>query len=486
MGRGDSRYNIGMHDHPDACYQALLSRDARFDGVFFTGVSTTGIYCRPVCPVKPPRRTSCTFFPGAAAAEQAGFRPCLRCRPELAPGHAPMDAVGRLAAVAVSRIEAGALADGSLETLARALGVSDRHLRRSIASIYGVGPAQLVRTQRLLLAKRLLSDTGLPVTDIAYASGFASLRRFNTVFKEAYRMAPTRFRRTHSDAAPAPMLTCEVGYRPPLAWEPLLAFLGARAMRGVEDVEAGRYVRTVRLGEHRGWITVQPAARRTALAVTFSNSLVPVLAPVLARVKRQFDLAAAPDAIQAHLGDLVREPGLRVPGAFDGFQLALRAILGQQVSVAGASTLAGRLAEAFGEPFEGGPAGLSRLSPTPERLAEGGEAAIAAIGLPGARARAIHALAVAVSTGTLDLEPRPDPSAQVAQLETLPGVGAWTAQYIAMRAFAWPDAFPHSDLGLRKALGNASPLEVLQSAEAWRPWRAYAAMHLWHALEPTP
>lgn len=468
----------------ESCYQALVARDGRFDGLFFVGVATTGIYCRTVCPAKTPRRENCRFYPSAAAAERAGHRPCRRCRPELAPGSAPIDAVERLAAAALSRIEDGSLAEGSVADLAADLGVSERHLRRVTRRAFGVSPIELAQTGRLLLARRLLADTGLTVTEVALASGFTSLRRFNALFKDRYRLRPTDLRRGAAATGAPETLTCALAYRPPLDWARLLAFLESQRVPGIEAVEAGRYLRTVALGGRRGWLVVSPLANRAALRVELSVSLAPVILPALARVKRLFDLAAEPCRIAGRLGPLAEaRPGLRVPGAFDGFEMALRAILGQQVSGKAATTLAGRLAAAFGEPIETPFPALAVLPLEPARLTAAGVEGIASRGIVTSRARAIAALAEAVAGGDLRLDPGADLARSMARLTSLPGIGEWTAQYVAMRALAWQDAFPHTDLGLRRALGEESPRRLLARAEAWRPWRAYAAMHLWASLE---
>ncbi len=480
------------HELPDAdaCYRALQTHDARFDGVFFVGVASTGIYCRVVCPAKTPRRENCTFYPSAAAAERAGYRPCLRCRPELAPGNARVDAAGRLAAAAAGRIEEGALTGQSVEELAAELGVSDRHLRRVVEEAFGVSPVELAQTQRLLLAKRLLTDTDLPITEVAFASGFSSLSRFNALFKERYRLNPTDLRRQRDPgASPAETICCDLAYRPPLDWRALVDYLASRGARGVEAAVDGgeRYRRTVRWKERRGWLSVAPSPdRENTLRVELSASLAPVLPAVLARVKRLFDLAAEPERIARHLGEIAQKnPGLRVPGAFDPFETAVRAILGQQVSVRAATTLAGRLAAALGEPVETPFPDLTHLPPTPERVAAAEPEELAALGISHARAGYLIALARAVTDGGLSLEPGGDVPATVARLKELPGIGEWTAQYIAMRALSWPDAFPHTDLGVYKALGTNNPRRVLEIAEAWRPWRAYAVQHLWKSLEKT-
>jgi len=465
------------------CYRALRARDTRFDGRFFVAVSSTRIYCRPVCTVKPPKRENCRFYPSAAAAEQGGYRPCLRCRPELAPGNSSIDATSRLAQAAASLIEDGTMNGAGVEGLAARLGVSERHVRRALGAEFGVSPVEFAQTQRLLLAKRLLTDTALPVTEVALASGFGSLRRFNALFKARYRLNPQQLRRRVVRTA-ADTLRFELSYRPPYDLDWMSEFLGDRAVLGVESVEPGAYRRTVRVEierrEHRGWLEVVPARGKPALAVTLSASLAKTAPVVLGRVNSLMDLSCHPAEVLRALGTLAaRRPGIRVPGAFDGFEVAVRAILGQQVSVAAARTLAGRFAAAFGAPLETPFPGLTTTFPGPARVAELGAAKIATIGLPAARARTLHGLARAMSAGGLELAPNADPERTLAALRELPGIGEWTAQYIAMRALAWPDAFPHTDLGVMKALGETRPRHVLAAAEAWRPWRAYAVMHLW-------
>jgi AraC family transcriptional regulator of adaptative response / DNA-3-methyladenine glycosylase II len=477
-----------------AAYAALLARDARFDGRLFVGVSTTGIYCRPVCTAKTPRADRCTFHASAAAAERAGFRPCLRCRPELAPGLARVDALSRLAQRAVRRIEDGA---SDLPALARALGVSERHVRRALGAELGVSPAELIRTRRLLLAKQLLTDTPLPVTNVAFASGFSSLRRFNAAFRERYRLAPTGLRKSAAakpiaggdGGAPLDAVSLDLSFRPPLAWDALLAFLAPRATRGVESVESGAYARTVESGGRRGWLRVAPSSRASALRATVSASLAPDLLGVTAKLRALFDLAADPARIEAQLADdvalrplVAKRPGLRVPGAFDGFELLARAILGQQVSVAAATTFAARLGERFGEAIETPVPALNRLTPRAERIASARVDAIAAVGLTRPRAASLRAAPRACADGALDLAPGADFEATRAALLALPGIGPWTADYVLMRAVAWPDAFPHGDLGLRRALRIDDARAVLARAEAWRPWRAYGALHLWSSL----
>jgi AraC family transcriptional regulator of adaptative response / DNA-3-methyladenine glycosylase II len=478
------------HD-PAALYSAFAARDARFDGVFYVGVTSTGIYCRPVCTARTPRAANCRFFSSAAAAEHAAFRPCLRCRPELAPGNAPVDGARRLASRIAHRIGEGLLDDGAgVEEMAAEFHVSSRQLRRIVQQELGVSPMDLVLTRRLLLAKQLLTETALPVIEVAYASGFSSLRRFNDAFSGRYGMPPTRLRRQAAGEAAAPgtleSLTLRLAYRPPFDWPALLAFLSLRTLRGVESVGADSYSRTVQLGEHRGWIQVRPAARGDALEVELSHTLTPALPGLLNRLRHLFDLNARPDLIAAHLAQderletaVANSPGLRVPGAFDGFELALRAILGQQITVKAATTLAGRFVEAFGEPFATPLEGLSRLTPLPARVAAASVDEIASLGIIQTRTRSILALAEEVASGRLKLEPGGDPAAVMARLVALPGIGPWTAEYIAMRALRWPDAFPTGDVVLRARLGGVTAAQAEARSRAWSPWRSYATLHLW-------
>jgi AraC family transcriptional regulator of adaptative response / DNA-3-methyladenine glycosylase II len=483
-----------MQLDPTQCYRALRSHDARFDGRFFVGVSTTRIYCRPVCTARTPHREHCRFFPSAAAAEVGGYRPCLRCRPELAPGFATVDANRRLAQSAAGLIEDGQLADARLPDLAATLGVTDRHLRRVFQDEFGVSPIAYAQTQRLLLAKRLLTDTGMAVVDVAMASGFASLRRFNHLFRTRYRMTPVELRGKAPAGRPVDRLAFELAYRPPYDWQAMLAFLERRAITGVEVVAGKTYSRTVDLGprrhggdvaggSHVGWLEVSPSKRKDALRVTVSASLAGSIPQVLARVKHLFDLACHPDEIAAALGPLAQaRPGLRLPGAMDGFEVAVRAILGQQVTVKAAATLAARFVAAFGEPIATPHAALTALFPTPAAVAALEPSDIASNGIIASRARAIVALAREIEAGRLRLDPNAAVESTVASLQALPGVGPWTAQYIAMRALAWPDAFPHPDVAVLKAMKRTG-VRALAHAEAWRPWRAYAVIHLWKSLE---
>ncbi len=476
---------------PNACYRALTAKDARFDGVFFVGVTTTGIYCRPVCRAKTPSRARCQFYVSAAGAEHEGFRACFRCRPELAPGTSRTDATSRIVAGAVARIEAGALNDASLEDLAGELGVTSRHLRRAMHDELGVSPIDLAQTQRLALAKRLLHDTALSMTEVAMASGFASIRRFNAAFRARFGRPPSDLRRC-AKIEEQGTLSLTLAYRAPLEWHALLGFLRPRATLGVEHVDATSYARTARIGAHAGWLTVTPIADRSALRASVSLSLAPVLMPLVARLRHLFDLDASPDTVSSHLAldetlrsMVAKRPGLRVPGAFDGFEIAARAVLGQQVSVAAATTLAGRLATTFGEPIAIPHESLRVLFPTAARIARSSDEELGSIGLTRARARTLGSVARAIASGDLRLDARGDATRVIEALVRLPGIGPWTANYIAMRALGAPDAFPDGDLVLRRVLGDLSNREALARAEPWRPWRAYAAMHLWASLTPT-
>ncbi len=471
----------------DARYDALLTRDPRFDGVFFVGVSTTGIYCRPICPARTPGRNRCSFHATAAHAEAAGFRACLRCRPELAPGNSEVDAVDTLVATAARRIAEGALNTGSVDDLARELGVSARHLRRATEARLGVSPIELAQTRRLALAKQLLHDTPLPVTDIAFAAGFGSVRRFNATFTERMGRAPSEVRRARESEPASSRLTLRLDYRAPYEWTRLLAFLRMRAIPGVEVVEENAYRRIVRIGAHAGVIEVRHAPARASLLLSVAPTLIPVLMPLVARVRRMFDLDARPDLIARVLGrdsllapQVAARPGLRLPGAIDPFEAAVRALLGQQVSVVGATTLAGRFAAKLGRRYGGALGdGLDTVFPLAVEVAASSPAAIATIGLPGARAAAIHGFACALADGRFVLEGELE--AFVAAATALPGVGPWTAHYLAMRALHLPDAFPAADLGIKKAL-SATPREAEARAETWRPFRSYAVMHLWTSL----
>ena len=468
----------------DARYRALRSRDARFDGVFFTGVISTGIYCRPICPTRTPKRENCQFYESASLAEQAGFRPCLRCRPELAPQAAGQ---GGVVSSLMQRLQAHGAMDAGVADLVAMSGFSERHLRRLFLQECGQSPVGMLQTRRLLFAKQLLQDTDLPVTDLAFSAGFRSLRRFNALFKQRYRLAPTALRGRRS--AGEDTVSLRLDYRPPLHWPALLAYLRYRLTPGMDAVEGGGYLRTIRFGPHAGWIRLGLGDRPNTLIATVPASLAPMLGEVLARVRQLCDLDAHPQAIDAVLGaDPVLQPfvsarpGLRVPGAWSPFELASRTILGQQISVAGANTLMGRLAQRFGERLSTPWPELRLTTATAEAVAVASIDDLARIGMPGKRAETLLHVAKAMAGGRLALVPGGDVPAAMAALKALPGIGEWTAQYVAMRAMRHPDAFPAGDLGLRKALATdrmPGERELLALAEAWRPWRSYAALHLW-------
>jgi len=488
---------------PEIFYRALTARDARFDGAFFVGVTTTGIYCRPICPVRTPARDRCVFFHRATEAERGGFRACFRCRPELAPGGANVDALPSLVRAALSRIDRGYLNEHSVDELALELGVTTRHLRRATEAELGVSPVELAQSRRLALAKQLLQDTELSLTDIAFASGFSSVRRYNALFSSRFGRPPSAIRRGHggrraakgseNDAASDPRdgaIPLRLDYRPPFDWETLLKFVGDRAIPGVESVREGVYRRTVRIGDKTGVVAVEHDAARPVLWAYASLSLSGALMPLRARLRALFDLDAHPLAIAEHLGKdpvigkfALARPGLRVPGAFDRFETAVRAIVGQLVSVRAATTLSGRIARAFGDPVSSEGAALDRLFPSADVLARASIDQVASLGFPRARALALIGLARVVAEGSLVLDDdATSPEAKIETFKALPGLGDWTAQYMAMRVLGWPDAFPASDLGVRKALGGAPANAARAMAEPWRPWRGYAVMHLWTSL----
>lgn len=469
------------------CYHALVSRDRRFDGRFFTGVVTTGIYCRPVCPSPPPRLKHVRFFACAAAAEAGGFRPCRRCHPEAAPGTPGWLGTSAVVSRALRLIADCALDEAPVEALASRLGIGGRQLRRLFAQHLGASPIEVARARRVHFARTLLDDTALPMTQIAFAAGFRSLRQFNHSMHETFGRAPRELRNSVTSVMRmASELIIRLPYRPPLAWSTMLGFLEARAIPGVEVVQGDSYRRTVDINGTQGCVEISHDFSHHRLVVRVDLPVSAGLLSLAERARRLFDLNADPLTIAAQLrGASALRPGLRagvrVPGAWDPFELALRAVLGQQISVRGATTLSGRIAEQFGRPLESAKRwGLSRLSP---RAVDVVEADLESVGLPQARAKTIRCLARLVVDGTLQLDASQGLEDAVERLCRVPGVGPWTAHYIAMRAFGEPDAFPSSDLGLRKASGNgAGPIsqtELERRADAWRPWRAYAAMCLW-------
>jgi AraC family transcriptional regulator, regulatory protein of adaptative response / DNA-3-methyladenine glycosylase II len=482
-----------MDMNDDACYRALSTRDARFDGRLFVGVKTTGIYCRPICPARTPKRENVRFYPTAAAAQSAGFRPCLRCRPETSPDLAAWRGASNTVARALSLIESGALDDADVEALGDRLGVGERQLRRLFRKHLGASPIAVAQTRRVLLAKQLIQETRLPMAEVAMASGFGSIRRFNETFQQLYDRPPAQLRRLggpDETASHGEAVRLSLPYKAPYDWDAILGFLAMRAIPGVERVAGGRYERSLAIGETVGVIRVEHDGARSRLNVTVRFPKISALPAIIARVRRVFDLAADPVAIGEHLAKdpalaplVAARPGLRVPGAWDGFELAIRAILGQQITVVAARGLAAKLVAKYGPPLRETLAseGLTHVFPSPAQLAD---ADFAALGMPRSRAAALAAMTAAAIADPQLFGPRRGLDEAIAALKALPGIGEWTAQYIAMREMREPDAFPAADIGLMRALADAagrrpSPAELLTRAEAWRPWRAYAALHLW-------
>ncbi len=506
-----------MNLDPISCHRVLGTRDARFDGRFFVGVRTTGVYCRPICPARTPKIENCLFFACSAAAQDAGFRPCLRCRPESSPGTPAWAGSSVTVSRALRMIAEGALDSDNVETLAARLGVGERQLRRLFMKHLGTTPISVAQNRRLLFAKKLINETALPMSRIAFAAGYSSIRRFNDAISATYGRSPRELRgnqpSTRNGKAGSPKsapgntgLALKLPYRAPLAWKELLAFLSMRAAAGVEVVSADTYARSVCVDGVHGTIAVaQPPGQAHLIAHVVLPESVSIIG-VVEKLRALFDLGADPEQISRDLrGDptlrplLRAQPGLRVPGAWDGFELAVRAILGQQVSVRGATTMMSRVVQTWGMPLvqttgtaDKATAALTHVFPRAEVLAN---AKFESIGVVGARARTIRTVAAQVATGELRLDAHADLSQAIERLLALPGIGDWTANYIAMRAMREPDAFPASDLGLRKAAADKNgdtptARELEDASDAWRPWRAYAAMHLWrrhstNLAEPT-
>ena len=469
----------------DVFERARLSRDPRFDGRFFIGVRTTGVYCRPICPANPPRSENVTFFPTAAAAGEAGYRPCLRCRPECAPGTPAWFGTSATVQRGLRLIAQGALDDGDVETLAERLGVTGRHLRRLFAKHVGASPLAVAHTQRLHFAKQLIDQTLLPMQAISAAAGFGSVRRFNDTFRKTYGRPPRELRRGRVDLEREAPLNVRLPYREPFGWPQLLAFYAGRATPGVEHIVDGGYRRTVVVAGAPGSIDVRDIGG--ALSLTVRGLGTEALFGVVQRVRGMFDVDAPIDDITARLAQdatletwLRRNPGVRVPGAWDGWELAVRAVLGQQVSVKAATTFAGRIAAEYGEPCELDGMPGARLFPTPQRLAR---ARLERLGIVRSRAQTIRDLAQAALGGRVSFDGSEDAVEFSAALRSIRGIGDWTAQYVAMRVLKDPDAFPAADLGLLRAFdgagGRLKPAALLERAECWRPWRAYAALLIW-------
>ncbi|AIF48528.1 DNA-3-methyladenine glycosylase 2 family protein [Dyella japonica] len=481
------RHDLPLDTH--TCEQARLSRDARFDGLFFTAVTSTRIYCRPVCPAPPPKPENVRYYGSAAAAEAAGFRPCLRCRPELSPGNDAWQRGDHVIARTLKLMDSDVFDDLSLDDMAARVGLGARQLRRLFVERLGAPPISVHTTRRLLFAKQLLTETTMPVTEVALASGFRSLRRFNAAFLQSNRMAPRDLRR-HPSATTGDAITLRLGYRPPYDFEAMLAFLRGRALPGVEAVDEHSYARVFGTPDAPGWLRLSEwPGREHALRLELHCPQPAQMLGVVGKLRRMFDLDASPQSIGDALKEspvlrplLRKRPGLRLPGGWDGFEIAVRAILGQQVSVAAARTLATRIVQKFGTPVLAPVPGLERLFPGPELLVD---ADLRAIGLTTARAATVRGVAQALQDGRIDFRSEQPLDAFVERWVALPGIGEWTAHYMAMRALSHPDAFPAADLILRRAAAGGGPelsTKALTSlAEAWRPWRAYSVMHLWRS-----
>jgi AraC family transcriptional regulator of adaptative response / DNA-3-methyladenine glycosylase II len=484
----------------ETCYRALQSRDPRFDGLIYVGVKSTGIYCRPVCPARTAKYENCTFYGSAAAAQEAGYRPCLRCRPETAPEFASWRGTSNTVSRALALIAEGAL-DGegkSVDALAERLGIGERQLRRLFLQHLGASPIAVAQTRRVLFAKHLIHETRMPMTEVALAAGFSSLRRFNEVFQELFHRPPSALRRKSSVNHPSAEggILLRLRYRPPYDWDSMLSFLAARAIPGVEIVEGGCYKRTVEMEGAVGSVVVAHLPLRQSLSVTIHFPVVQSFPAIVNRVRRLFDVGADIETIDEHLSNdpqlapwVALRPGLRAPGGWDGFELAVRAVLGQQVSVAAARKLAGQLVALHGETIADGSnnhpghPGLTHTFPIAQRLAAAAEIGL---GMPMARRNALKALARATADDPNLFHPLGTIEEAIARLRAIPGIGEWSAQYIALRAIREMDAFPASDIGLLRSAAKmdgapATPVSLLHRAESWRPWRAYAAQHLWAA-----
>ena len=469
------------------CSRARLSRDPRFDGKFFIGALNSGVYCRSICPAPTCKEKNVRYFPSAAAAAEAGFRPCLRCRPECSPGTPAWLGTSNTVARALRLIgEKSGLEDGGVELLAERLGIGARHLRRLFVRHLGASPSAVAHTRRLHFAKKLIDETTLSMSHVAQASGFGCVRRFNAAIRATYHRTPTQVRRLARQTATLPEneYVFKLRFRPPYQWESMLSFLAMRATHGVEAVERGSYRRSIFLNHLQGYFEVSLGEEPDTLNVRLQFADPRSLFLIMERIRRMFDVNADWDPIADRLRtdptlrrEVCARPGLRLPGCWDGFELATRAILGQQVTTKGATSLAGRLVRTFGPPLSA-PNGLTHLFPRPEVLAD---ANLADIGLPASRVEAIQGLARAVCSGKINFDAVTDSDAFLNHLAQLPGIGQWTTQYVAMRALGEPDAFPAGDIGLLRASRLNSPRALEVRAETWRPWRAYAALYLWNS-----
>ena len=485
-----------MELDPSICYRALRARDVRYDGRFFTCVKTTGIYCRPICPARPPKLENCTFVPTAAAAQEAGFRACLRCRPESSPDLDAWRGTSATVSRALKMIEGGALDDGDMASLAGRLEIGERQLRRLFRRHIGAAPVTVAQTRRVLLAKQLIHQTDLSMIEVALASGFGSARRFNETFQRLYHRPPSELKRRATATSPAAEISLLLPYRPPYDWAAMIRFLEARAIAGLEVVTKDSYSRVIELGDVAGSITVVHVPDQSALRMALRFPHLKALSVIIARIRRMFDLSAEPGSIASVLSSdpilaplVSARPGLRVPGAWDGFEIAVRAVLGQQITLRAATQLASRVVSTFGARVTDSIdiPGLTHAFPGPERF---NADTLTDLGIPRARAAAIAGVAAAVSADAHLFDPRRDLAEAVARLRNLPGIGEWTAQYIAMRALGESDAFLAADVAVQRKFAlhgrrlTASELPV--HAERWRPWRAYAVLHLWMADEDVP
>ena len=481
----------------EALTAAFGKKDARLDGQVFVGVASTGIYCRPVCRARRPKIDSCVYYRTAAEAEQAGYRPCLLCRPECAPGVMESDATDSLAIRIAQTLEENCASGKDFGTIVARIGDSEQHARQVFMEAYRVDPDQALQTYRMHLAKSLLTDTSLPIAQIAVSTGFSSPDRLNDAFKAHYRFHPASLRkRVEAGHRNSKGITLMLGYRPPYRWDVLLSFFSARAIREVEKIADGKYYRSIRLATAHGaplegWLCVANDEKRRALSVSMSESLWPVLPTVLLKVKQQFDLRCDPHAVYEILQAMNEiRPGLciigtRLPGCFDPFEMAVRAVLGQQISVKAANTLAARMVKEFGAEMQTGMEGLTRSFPSAEEVLSLGdsiEERFGELGVTSARSRTIRELAKMSLQSGAGFWQRGCPEEEIEKLTAIKGIGSWTAHYIAMRAMGEPDAFLETDHGVKKALSPLLPKEVLKVSDAWRPWRSYATVNLWNSL----
>lgn len=476
-------------------YAAFKTKDNRLDGRYFVGISSTGIYCRPICKAKQPKEINCTFFRSAAEAEQAGYRPCMMCRPELAPGNSIADANLQLSYRAAMFLEENCSQQLNMEDVATKLGYTARHLRRVFKTEYNVSPLQYLQTCRLHLAKQLLTDTNLSVLTVAMTSGFGSLRQFNTTFKTQYKLTPSQLRKKRKVASTEDSITLSLSYHQPYCWKELLLFFKNRAITGIEQVNECQYMRTIQLKNQQqkpinGWIRVTKSTKKNSLDLTISNSLLSVLPQVIAQVKKQFDLSCEPETIYNSLksmNEIIPEScklGIRLPGCFDPFEMSVRAILGQLISVKAANTITKRLVETFGSRIQTEFSELTHLFPTPEVFLglKNIQESLGKLGVTATKSNSIYQLAKYFTTGKIKLDYSVQPEKEMQELQSIKGIGSWTAQYIAMRTMGWTDAFLETDVGVKHAIAPYSTKEFQKIAEQWHPWRSYVVLNLWNTL----